>query len=298
MMESPIYSSLNELFDMANLTEVEKEAFLRNKKYCEYWLLRSKRGYHQSFTPSLPNFIKRIARVINHLESDSVSGDKKQKIKEMFSVGSTVHRVFKTKTGCRSKQNSPILENTYFELLILSFLVEQSFEIELVKSRGTGRRIPEFVATNGALKLSVEAKQIEIDSLLDNIFGDSFTDDNFSSRSIAEQAKGYEKAKFQIEKRYESAISKYKHINEDENYIVFMSIYNNFSLIGSPAINYLNSLQTSWIGQNLVKFVGLVIPDEKQTFFIKNKECNQVVLREVNRLNFERFHEYVPCEIG
>lgn len=279
---------------MADLTEVEREAFLRNKKYCEYWLLRSKRGYHQSFNPALPNFIKRLARVINHLESDSVTGDKKQKIKEMFSVGSPVHRVYKTKSGCRATQNSPILENTYFELLILSFLVEQGIEIELVKSRGTGKRIPEFVASMGGLKLSVEAKQIEIDSLLDNIFGDSFTDDNYSRRSKTEQEKGYERIKAQIEKRYESAISKYKHINEDENYIVFMSIYYSLSFIGTPAINFLNSLQSSWAGQSLVKFAGLVIPEEKQTYFIKNQECNQQVLREVNRLNFENFHNYIP----
>lgn len=294
MMEKPIYLSLSELFDMADLTEVERDAFLRNKKHCEYWLLRSKRGYHQSFNPALPNFIKRLARVINHLESDSVTGDKKQKIKEMFSVGSPVHRVYKTKNGCRATQNSPILENTYFELLILSFLVEQGIEIELVKFRGTGKRIPEFVASMGGLKLSVEAKQIEIDSLLDNIFGDSFTDDNYSRRSKAEQEKGYERIKAQIEKRYESAIAKYKHISEDENYIVFMSIYYNLSFIGTPAINFLNSLQSSWAGQGLVKFAGLVIPEEKQTYFIKNQECNQEVLREVNRLNFDNFHNYVP----
>lgn len=294
LMEKPTYSSLSELFDMAELTEVEKEAFIRNKKYCEYWLLRSKRGCHQSFNSDFPNFIKRLARVINHLESDSVTGDKKQKIKEMFGAGSPVHRVYKTKNGCRATQNSPILESTYFELLILSFFVAQGFKVELIKSRGTGKRIPEFVASKNGLKFSVEAKQIEIDSLLDNIFGDAFTDSNYSHRTKPDQEKSCERIKAQIEKRYESAIEKYKDINEDENYIVFMSIYYNLSFIGTPAINFLNSIQSSWAGQNLASFVGLVLAEEKQTLFMKNQECNQEALCEVNRLNIECFHKFVP----
>ncbi len=80
MMEEPIYSSLDEVFEKADLTKVEREAFIRNKSYCEYWLLRSKRGYHLSFNSEEANFIKQLARVINCLESDLVLGDKKQKI--------------------------------------------------------------------------------------------------------------------------------------------------------------------------------------------------------------------------
>lgn len=158
-MEKPIYSSLYELFDKAELSEIEKQAFLRNKKYCEYWLLRSKRGYHQSNDSKKPNFIKKLARVINHLESDSVKeGAKTQKIKEMFGYGknniSPIHKVtpiepdtnLNVESGCCSRKNSSILENTYFELLILSFFVEHGFEIELLSNKEKGKRIPEFIA--------------------------------------------------------------------------------------------------------------------------------------------------------
>lgn len=176
MMEEPIYSSLVELFDKAELSEREKQAFLRNKKYCEYWLLRSKRGYHQSLNPEKPNFIKKLARVINHLESDLVTGAKKQKIKEMFAPRSPIHKVTKTEISCRSEQNSPILENTYFELLILSFFVERGFNIELIRNKEYGTRIPEFIASKNGIKLSVEAKNLNVDNIMNNIFGDSFED--------------------------------------------------------------------------------------------------------------------------
>ena len=294
MMEEPIYSSLDEVFDKADLTEVEREAFVRNKSYCEYWLLRSKRGYHRSFDSEETNFIKRLARVINCLESDLVSGDKKQKIKELFGVGQPVHRVYKTKNGCRSTQNSPILENTYFELVILSFFVERGYNVELVKSSEPGKRIPKFIVSLNSSKLSVEAKKVNVDSIMDNIFGDSFIDGIDHCRSQAEQEKGYKRIKSQIEKRYEDAMDKYKHINPSEQYIIFMSVYYNNSHIGIPAINFLNSLQSHWADQELNGFAGLVIPEDKQTIFIQNNQCSKDLLHELSSLRIEDFHNYVP----
>ena len=81
-MEEPNYSSLDEIFDKANLNGTEKEVFLRHKKYCEYWLLRSKGLDHKSFNSGVPNFIQQLARVIRDLESGSVEGAKIQKIKD------------------------------------------------------------------------------------------------------------------------------------------------------------------------------------------------------------------------
>lgn len=294
MMESPNYSSIDELFDKAELNDVERDAFVRNRKYCEYWLLRSKRMCHQSFNPDLPNFIKRLARVLNYLESNAVRGEKKQKIKEMFGMGSPVHRVYSTKNGCRSTQNSQILENTYFELLILSFLVERGFEIEMIKSREAGKRIPEFIASRDGLKLAGEAKNLDVDSLLDNIFGDSFIDGFDHRRTEEEREKGYQKIKSQIEKRYEDAIGKFHYINNDEKYIVFMSIYYDNRHIGNPAINYIDSIQSTWSGNNMQNFLGLVIPQYDQTIFIENTDSDHKILSALHDIGIQEFHNFVP----
>lgn len=294
MIEEPIYTSLVELFAKAELSEIERQAFLRNKKYCEYWLLRSKRGYHQSFNPEKPNFIKKLARVINHLKSDLVKGAKKQKIKEMFAPRSPIHKVTQTEVSCRSERNSSILENTYFELLILSFFVERGFEIELKSNKEHGKRIPEFIASKNGINLSVEAKNLNVDNIMNNIFGNSFEDGIDHHRTQYEQVKGYEKIKSQIEKRYKDAMDKYNHINSDEQYIVFMSIYFNNHFIGKPAINYINSLQEKWIGHELRNFVGLVIPEEQQTLFIKNYDSHENVVHKLTAYGLEEFHTYVP----
>ncbi|WP_373035176.1 hypothetical protein [Sulfurimonas sp.] len=294
MMEKPIYASLDEVFDKSNLSETEKDAFLRNEKYCKYWLLRSKRYYNQSLNSEKPNFIKKLARVINHLESDLVTGAKIQKIKEMFAPRSPIHKVTQTEISCRSEQNSPILENTYFELLILSFFVERGFNIELISNKEYGTRIPEFIASKNGIKLSIEAKNLNVDNIMNNIFGDSFKDGIDHHRTQNEQEKGYKNIKSQIEKRYEDAMDKYNHINSDEQYIIFMSIYFNNHFIGKPAINYVNSLQAKWIGQELRNFIGIVIPEEQQTLFIKNQEGNENIVHQLTEYGLEEFHKYVP----
>lgn len=294
MMEEPIYTSLSELFEKAELSEIEKEAFLRNKKYCEYWLLRSKRGYHKNINPEKPNFIKKLARVINYLESDLVKGAKKQKIKEMFAPKSPIHKVTQTEVSCRSEKNSPILENIYFELLILSFFIERGFTIELISNKIYGRRIPEFIASKKGIKLSVEAKNMNVANIMNNIFGDSFEDGINHYRTQKEQEKGYKKIKCQIEKRYKDAIDKYNHINSDEQYIIFMSIYFNNHFIGKSSINYINSLQEKWIGKKLRNFVGLVIPEEQRTLFIKNREADENIVHKLTEYGLEEFHTYVP----
>lgn len=295
MMETPIYSSLAEIFDRAKLSDDEKDAFLRNKSSCEYWLLRSKIWYHKSFSPNAaPNFIKCLARVLNYLESEMVSGKKKKKIREMFGKGSPVHNVSTDKNGVRSKQNSNILENTYFELLILSFFVVRNFRVNLIDSKGHGKRISEFIVSMDGIKLSVEAKVIDTEKILDKIFGDVFVDGIDHQRSETEQQKGFEAIKSQIETRYEDAMDKYQYLDQDEHYIVFVDIYSNNNRLGQPAIRYLNSLQSSWVGQDLKKFVGVVIPEEERTIFLHNVQCDEGVIRMVEEAGVEKFHEFIP----
>lgn len=292
--ERKLYSSLDEVFQKADLTLPERDAFIRNQKYCEYWLLRSKAGYHQSFAPSHTNFIKRLAAVITHLESSSVKGNKKQKIKELFGYGSPIHRVYKTKNGLRTTQNSPTLDNTYFELKILSFFIDMGFKIELIKAKIKGKKIPEFVATKDDVKMSVEAKNLNIDSILDNIFGDSFIDGIDYRRTRAENDKGLEAIRSQIQRNYENAIGKYEHTNHNEHFIIFMHIYDSLNHIGTPAIDYLNSLQASWSKGKYDNFLGIVIPERDKTVLIYNKHGNPDAFSLLGKAELSDFHNYVP----
>ena len=293
-LERKLYSSLDDIFDKADLTPSERNVFLRNQKYCEHWLLRSKAGYHQSFAPDHTNFIKRLAAVITCLESESVKGDKKQKIRELFGYKSPIHRVYKTKNGIRSTQNSQTLENTYFELEIMSFFVDCGFEIELVKARTEGQKIPEFIASKKDVKISVEAKNLNIDSVLDNFHGDSFIDGINHKRTQKEIDKGLEGIRSQIQRNYENAIGKYEHINPDEHYIIFMYIYDSLNCIGPPAVDYLNSLQTSWSEGHYDKFLGIVIPERNKTVFIQNKYSSPNVFSLLGKIGVADFHNYVP----
>jgi len=270
------------------------DVFLRHKKYCEYWLLRSKTVYHQSFNTEIPNFIKCLAAVIFYLESDSVTGKKNQKIKELFGYRSPIHRVYKTKDGVRRTQNSQTLENTYFELRILSFLVERGFSIELIKARKKGKKIPEFIAIKKGTRIAVEAKNLHLDSILDNIFGDRFVDGMDYKRSQADKDKGLEKIIYQIQINYENAMEKYNHIDPAEQYIIFMSIHSYYRYIGTPVINYLESVQKSWNDQEYENFLGLVIPEEKQTIFIKHINGSSAAFNLLEEVGINDFHRYVP----
>lgn len=129
---------------------------------------------------------------------------------------------------------------------------------------------------------------------MDNIFGDSFKGDIDYHRTESEQEEGYENVKKQIENRYEDAIDKYNYINSDEQYIIFMSIYFNNHFIGRPAINYINYLHEKWIGQEFRNFVGLVIPEDEQTLFIKNQNADENIVKKLSKYGLEEFHEYVP----
>ena len=292
--ERKLYSSLDEIFQKADLTQAEKDVFLRNQKYCEYWLLRSKSGHHQCFVPGRTNFIKRLAAVIRHLESDSVKGDKKQKIKELFGYRSPIHRVYKTKNGFRTTQNSPTLENTYFELEIMSFFIDAGFKIELIKTKSEGQKIPEFIAIKDDLRISVEAKNLNIDSVLDNFFGDSFIDGFNHQRTQAEKDRGFEGVRSQIQRNYENAIGKYGHINPGEHYIIFMCIYDDLSCIGFPAGDYLKSLQASWNKGEYDNFLGIVIPESDKTVFIRNVHGNPDAFSLLAKSGLGDFHSYVP----
>lgn len=89
-------------------------------------------------------------------------------------------------------------------------------------------------------------------------------------------------------------MDKYNHINSDEQYIIFMSIYFNNHFIGKPAINYINSLQEKWVEHKLRNFVGLVIPEEQRTLFIKNQEADENIALKLTDYGLKEFHTYVP----
>ncbi len=65
--------------------------------------------------------------------------------------------------------------------------MESGYNVELAKVSEPGKRIPEFVVSLNSSKLSVEAKKVNNDSILDNIFGDSFIDGIDHRRSQSER---------------------------------------------------------------------------------------------------------------
>ena len=305
-LEKPIYSSLEEIFTKANLTGLEKKVYLDYMGICEYWLLRSKSMYHRSFDQNTPNFIKQLARVVYFLMSDQVTGKKKRKLQELFAKGSNIHRVYHThngkevsedsplKNGTRVTQNSSILQNTFFELLILSFFVTNGFKVELRHSKKAGQKIPEFTAIKNNYKISVEAKKPDIDSTLDNIFGDSFTDTKIETRD--DRKNGFEKIKSQIKQNYDNAIEKLVDIEPNEKYLIFISLYN-LKRIGQPTQDYFNSLPETWKQQKYKNFLGLVIEDGERTYFLRNRNYNLETLNLLDQIGINSFHNYTPPEI-
>ncbi len=294
-MEKPIHNSLNELFDKANLSNDERDVYLSIRKHCEYWLLRSKTYYSQPFNSNIPNFIQRLARVLIRFFSENVSGKKFLMIKEMFPKNSPVHRVFKTGTGgVRATQNSSKIENTYFELEIMSFFLDNGFNIKLASSNIVNRKIPEFTAINKNYKVNIEAKQLNIDKILDNIFGDCFTKENHNKQSADLLDKGYLKIKERIKANYTSAISKYDHIDDDELYLIFISLNYKLDYMGKYCTQYLSNLPNEWTDKRYNQLLGVVIIELENTIYIKNTHAEQEHLKRLNEIGISEYHTYIP----
>ncbi|WP_319481524.1 hypothetical protein [uncultured Draconibacterium sp.] len=288
--ERQIHKSFNELFDKAKLSQKERDIYYRYRDYCEYWLLRSKLQYSQS---EGQNFLKRLAIVLINLQSKNVSGPKDSVVKQMFGDKS-VHRCYPTKNGLRSTKNSNIIENTYFELEILSFFLLNNFDIQLANDNIKGKKIPEFKAElNGAI-INIEAKQLDVEKIMDNIFGDGFTSGINSKLSEKELDSGYKRIFSQFERNYSSAISKYLEIEPGEYFIIFLSAYYRIDYLGKYAINFLNDLPKQWTDNNYNNLVGIVIPDSEKTYFIQNRLCDNSIIETLLELGINDFHKYIP----
>lgn len=291
-IEKPIFSSLEELFDIAKLSPEEREIFLKHKKYCEFWLLRSKN--HSASWEGRPNFIQNLARVLINLQLSRVTGPKDHYVKEMFS-DKKIHRVYKTRNGIRSTSNSNRVFNTYFELEIMSFFLENGFDIELSKSKKNGEKIPEFVATKSGFKLNVEAKKLDIDSIDNNIFGDVFIDGFGHKQTDEDLKKGYQKIQEAFERNYINAMKKYEDIPNDEYFILFFSTYIKISYMGKPTVDFINNLPCRWRGKKYKKFVGIVLPDMYKTYLVENKKSDVDINNNISNLG--EFNNYLPTVI-
>ena len=212
----------------------------------------------------------------------------------MFS-DKTVHRQYDTKNGTKITINSNKVFNTYFELEILSFLLENGLDIELCSSKGNVKKIPEFVGIKDGIRINVEAKNLDKDKIMDHIFGDKFVEGFDYRPTEGDIAKGYVKIKNMLESNYENAIQKYKIIPTDEYFVLFISSYYKVSHLGPESIKYLNALPTSWSQNSFENLIGIVLPEEGKTYFVKNENCN-IELEEVipDVLNF---HDFFPSII-
>ncbi|MBI9046987.1 MAG: hypothetical protein JEZ06_21045 [Anaerolineaceae bacterium] len=289
-IEKPIYDNIEELFDAAQLNSSERAIFSKFKAYCEYWLLRSKKPYSRSYD-NKPNFIQDLARVLINLQSQRVIGPKDHYVKEMFS-DKKVHKIIETKTGFRSTKNSNKVFNTYFELEIMSFFLENGFNIELSVARSSGQKIPEFVATKNEMRLNIEAKKLDVENIKDNIFGDKFINGIDHKQTDDELKKGYERIFGAFQRNYENALEKYYMIPDNEYFVLFISSYYKIALMGQQTINYFNNLQTEWKDEKYGNFVGVILPDSEKTYYIKNKICDLEITDYVSKI--KDFHCYFP----
>ena len=222
-MEKPIHPTLESLFERAQLSLEEQAVYLRHKKYCEYWLLRSKLDYSQRPFSKIPNFIKLLARTLINLESDMVTGKKKHFIKTMFSENKDeLHSFEISDEHLRSLKKTARIENTFFELDIMSFFLSNSFKIQLAESNKPGVKIPEFKATKNNISINIEAKRLNYDIILDNIHGDHMSKGIDYRISEEERSKGYIRKMLQLKSRFENALKKLQHIPSDEYYIIFI----------------------------------------------------------------------------
>lgn len=292
--ERQIHKSLSELFEKANLIKKEQEILLKYKKDCEYWLLRSKIQFSQSFGPSDTNFIKQIAIVLINLQSDKVYGAKNLLIKKMFADNS-VHRFKETKGGgIRSTINSPIIFNTYYELEILSFFLKNNFKIYLASDKKIGVKIPEFVAEKDNIRINVEAKSLDADSIGNSIFGDFFITGINHKQSKEELEKGYIRILDQLKRNYKSAIEKYNEIETHEYFIVFINPNYRIQALGRPSIDFLNRLIEDWKHDRYKRLIGVVIHDSDDTYFIENKYCEPIVIQKIKEMDISEYHKYIP----
>lgn len=293
-MERQIHKSLNELFKIASLNKNEQEIFLKYKVDCEYWLLRSKHQYSKTFGGGNTNFIKLLAIVLIILQSDKVFGAKDQLVKKMFADNS-VHRFIPKKGGgIRSTKNSNNIFNTYYELEILSYFLKYDFNIHLASGKIKGKKIPEFVAQKNDIRINVEAKSLDADSVANSIFGDVFVTGFGYKLTNVEREKGYIRIRDQLKRNYESAIGKYFEIKTNEHFIVFIDTNFLIQAMGRPSINYIDGLKDEWKEGKFNTFIGLVIHDVDKTYFIKNNNCKQSVINLIEEMDILQFHKYIP----
>ena len=292
--ERQIHNSLDELFEKANLSEIEKEIYIKYQNYCEYWLLRTKVQLSEPFNSNENNFIKLLAIVLLNLHSNNVSGAKGKLVRKMFS-DKTVHKVYETKGGgVRSTKNSSNIENSYFELEILSYFLKYRFKIELPSDKISGKKIPEFVAVKNGIRINVEAKKLDYEKILDNIHGDCFTLGFDKRLSKIDKEKGSLKILDQFKRNYRSAIGKYKETNENEYFIIFIQTHYKLEYLGKNTIDYMNNLRNDWIKDDYNRLIGVVLPDSEKTIFIKNKICDFKAIQEIESTNINDFHNYYP----
>lgn len=289
-IEKPIYKNLEELYDIAELNFIEREIFNKYKKECEYWLLRSKKQFSENINDST-NFIKNLAQVLINLQSPKVTGQKNNLIKEMFG-DKKVHRCYETKNGLRSTINSNKIFNTYFELRIMSFFLENNFDIKLSNSKEKGIKIPEFVASKKEFHLNVEAKQLDVDKIMDHIFGSIFINGIGYKYTKHERERGYEAIKATVKRNYDNALQKFDVIPKNEYFILFFSANYSISVMGKAVVDYLNNISSEWKNSKYNNLLGIIVEDQDNTYFFRNDNSN---LNLENYLSgISNFHTYTP----
>lgn len=290
-IEKPIFASLEDVFQEAGLNEEEKSVYIKYKKYCKYWLLRAKRNNIDNWGQGGDNFITKLARALIVLDSDRVEGSKTSFVKVMFS-DKTVHRVIETKNGVRSTKNSVIVATKFFELDILSYFVFNGFKIFLIESQKSGQKIPEFKAVKDGITINVEAKKLDQDSVMNNIFGDGMIEKIGYKHTKEKLDEGYKRIERQFARNYEDAIGKLSDIENGEYYIIFMYAYYRVDYTGKYLVSYINNLYSDM--SSYKNLIGVVIPDTLRTYFLKNITCNIELERYLTEYPIGNYNIFSP----
>lgn len=287
-LEKQHYKSLDVLFDEMELTDSERNVFFKYKR-CHYWLLRSM-PFSNRFGEINP--LKQLAVLMLNLHSKRVSGSINDYIKRMFPRRGA-YFVKSVKNGYRFSFIHHDLEHLSFELKIMSFLLERGFEIFLCEGPGVK---PEFEVVKGACRFFVEAKKMDTEAVLDNIFGDSFVEVKPKRRTKEDLDKGYRRIKKTLEKIYEEAKRKLKGLDETDQLLLIIDPSYSFKRMGPYAKQYLESLPNKWVKEQETQILGVIIDDSRVHDLINPYFKDSFWTGDLLN-NFKMFSSYTPKEV-
>jgi hypothetical protein len=272
-LSEPNYPTIEDAYTAAGLSEDEKEIFRKYSRYTSDWLQYGPRMIYSKIGGNC--VIKMAAEQLLVLLSAKVSGQRDSFIKEMFGK-KPYHITIENPNsgGIRIKPKSETFYDKLFELSLLNLFVKHAYTIELPRLQES-KKIPEFTAINKESRICVEAKNLNVDNYLDKIFGnphEMVIDKILSHQEIVTNLDGKQGNDIlsQFKRNYSNAINKYKEIDPNYLYLIFIKVPFDLSLSGGPINKYIQTLPSDWQKQSYDRLLGLVLVESMNTQLIRN----------------------------